>query len=112
MIVDGPYYPALIGILLAATTRVQDGAIHLTDQEAALLRQCRFPTATAGRWQIPPIPLQFLSPYPLLAPLADYWWAPRSCTIRPAPRHPSRPAPQFWVWRARSGSPDQRRIVA
>ena len=112
MFVDGPYYPALIGILLAATTRVQDGAIHLTDQEAALLRQCRFPTATAGRWQIPPIPLQLLSPYPLLAPLADYWWAPRLCAITPAPRRQSRPSPQFWVWCARSGSPDQRRIVA
>ena len=112
MFVDGPYYPALIGILLAATTRVQDGAIHLTDQEAALLRQCRFPTATTGRWQIPPVPLQLLSPYPLLAPLVDYWWAPRLCAITPAPCQPSRPAPQFWVWSARSGSPDQRRVLA
>ena len=77
----------LVGVLLDATDRLNDqGAVCLTEDEAAFLRQSGYTAALgAGRYPIPRLPLELLRPHPSLHRLVEFWWGPRALALPPSP---------------------------
>ncbi len=110
----------LVAVLLGATSRLNDqGAVNLTEKEAAFLRQSGYTAALgAGWWAIPRVPLELLRSHQSLHRLATFWYGPRALDP-PAPAPPGRyasrvddPATRLRCrLDAALRNPDQRRLL-
>ena len=126
-----PDYVGLLKALLVTKTLVDaTGKVLLTDEEAARIRALGFPTAEAGRWQVPPVPPELVRDNRLFENLAIGWpahltWTPANprtgegaalvdeC-VRSAERfqpRPARPVPAD-VWLSQFGTVDHLRVLA
>ena len=77
-----PHYLGLIRFLVAAPHRVNSaGEMLLTTAEAAFLRACEFPSAAAGPWKIPLLPIALIRAYGLPPTLAAVSEAPPTVAV-------------------------------